>query len=269
MLKLRNNFFAVLAICFVLSSFVSCVSTSSANLKDFGFAGDWCLTAVKSEGATVSIPKNVTPSLTVDVKGKGKYTVSGNAGVNSFTGEVSIDGALYIGESFATTMMAGEVAAEKVERAYLSVLENADIILLDTENGVLEIKSGDGKSFAQFERFSLLDDEWRLNSYNDGNAVVSLDRKLEAPELIFSTDTRIAGFSGVNRIMGEYVTNDKSRELQIFNLVTTKMAAASEEAAGLETTFLKLLNETKSYVWSGNSLSLKADDGSTLLVFSK
>lgn len=93
---------------------------------------------------STSIPADVT--ITAEFTG---ITLSGNSGVNSYSGEYEADetGAFSAGP-FAGTMMAGPQAAMDAEAAYLHRLEAAKSYAVT--GGTLVLKDGDGNDSLTF-----------------------------------------------------------------------------------------------------------------------
>ena len=106
------------------------------------------------------------------------------------------------------------------------------------------------------ELVPLGDTDWTLVEL-DGEPV-ELEGEARAPSLTFDLEeSRVAGFGGVNRLMGTLVLDEE--RLRFGPLATTLMAGP-DAAMALEGRFLDALERVSTYTLNGRSLVLLAGD---------
>lgn len=232
-------------------------------------AGDWLVVSVMGNGTEKSVPDGVFASFSADSEGNGKYAVYGFAGVNNYNAAVAVSGASFSAGDIATTMMAGSPAAEQFERIFLDVLASADTVTFSADSKGAVVGDGTGRNAVIMRRQGLGGTSWVLTASNTGGAVASLPQVAASPELSFGADGSVAGFTGVNYLTGEYRVDNASRALSFPQLGTTRMAAADEDAASMEQSYLDLLGKCAVYQLSGDVLRLLDKGGTTLLVFAR
>lgn len=121
--------------------FTSC--TSKIDL-----AGNWKTVDFEKNGEA----QEVCDSQVIFEKGEGDLFIArGNSGVNSFNGEILIDGDTYkASENFASTKMMGDEVSMAFEEAFLSCLINADYY--EIQDDLLIIGNKESETFLTFER---------------------------------------------------------------------------------------------------------------------
>jgi len=103
-----------------------------------------------------------------------------------------------------------------------------------------------------YSRDTRLNTVWRLESLK-GTMVKPYDFGSELPYLdLHVSENAFSGFGGCNRISGELGLEDTNR-IAFKNVISTKMACLSDNR---EPEFMKVLQETSTYVISGNRLIL-------------
>lgn len=103
---------------------------------------------------------------------------------------------------------------------------------------------------------------WKLVTLDDQPTPV-VEGKREAHIVLHSSDSqtqdsRVAGSTGCNRLMGEY--HHDERELSFGRLATTRMACPAEMAT-LERDFLATLNDVSDWQIAGKTLTLTDAQG--------
>lgn len=93
---------------------------------------------------------------------------------------------------------------------------------------------------------------WKLLSVGE-YAAVTTDQAREAHLVLHTEESRLAGSTGCNRLMGQYERNDD--RLSFDQLATTRMACPSE-AMTQEQHVLEALNETARWQIEGKTLTL-------------
>lgn len=265
MIRAKNALLVVPSLFLMAALFVSCVSTEVATSQEAKLSGDWTLVSMTEQGSEVVIPAGCTPSLSINEMEDGFLMLFGKAGVNNFNGSAVLDGETFACGPLALTMMAGDPVFEAIERVYTQLLTAGKTYSVTADT--LEIKDADTNSLLQFKRVALPSTGWKLISYNTGNAVVSLDAKYDAPELVFISEDTVAGFAGVNTFNGKWSGDSATREISFAEEMATTRMAGPEELMTLENTFLGLLKDVTGYSMNGNTLTLHGEDGATLLVF--
>lgn len=108
----------------------------------------------------------------------------------------------------------------------------------------------------------LLDTHWVLTQLN--GAPVTLAPNQREPSLVLHTaQQRVAGFSGCNRLAGQYTLKDA--QLSFGNMAGTMMACT--EGGALEQQFLEALPKVVSYTITGAHLELRNAAGAVLARF--
>ncbi|UXZ55090.1 META domain-containing protein [Halomonas sp. 7T] len=93
---------------------------------------------------------------------------------------------------------------------------------------------------------------WKLLSVGE-HAAVTTDQASEAHLVLHTEESRLAGSTGCNRLMGQYERDDD--RLSFGQLATTRMACPSE-AMMQEQHVLEALNETARWQIEGKTLTL-------------
>ncbi|MDO6671357.1 META domain-containing protein [Cobetia amphilecti] len=101
---------------------------------------------------------------------------------------------------------------------------------------------------------------WKLVALEDQPTPV-VDGKREAHIVLHTQDSRVAGSTGCNRLMGEYHHDEQA--LGFDRLATTRMACPGEVAT-LERDFLATLNEVSGWQIDGKTLTLTDEQGASL-----
>lgn len=234
-----------------------------------GLAGDWLLTSMLSNGVEVAIPTDTVITFSADAEGNQTYSVYGFGGVNNYNASVAVDDGSFSAGAIGTTMVAGPEADEQIESQFLTLLRDSNTVSISDDKNGMVIGDGTGKNQLLFARMALDGSSWILVAYNNGSAVTSLPEQVSAPELTFGAEEVLSGFTGVNYLNGEYDADYMVRTIAFPYTGATRMAAPSQVAAVMEQNFLDLLSDVEAYAISGNTLTLLAPDGMTLLVFNK
>lgn len=100
---------------------------------------------------------------------------------------------------------------------------------------------------------------WKLVALDDQPTPV-VEGKREAHIVLHTQDSRVAGSTGCNRLMGEY--HQDAQELGFGRLAITRMACPGE-AATLERDFLATLNDVSGWQVEGKTLTLMDAQGAS------
>lgn len=98
---------------------------------------------------------------------------------------------------------------------------------------------------------------WKLVTL-DNQPTPVVEGKREAHIVLHTQDSRVAGSTGCNRLMGEY--HHDEQELGFSSLATTRMACPGEVAT-LERDFLATLNDVSGWQIEGKTLTLTDEQG--------
>lgn len=128
-----KHFFYFLALMIV---FVGCTSSKVKTDSDSTvYLGTWQIDSFQIYGIFQQIA--MSEITFEEVHGK-SYNIYGNSGVNSFFGEVKIDGStLSVADNMGSTKMAGSPEAMEYEDNFLKCLTTADNIEIHREENIL------------------------------------------------------------------------------------------------------------------------------------
>ncbi|NWN83954.1 MAG: META domain-containing protein [Halomonas sp.] len=104
---------------------------------------------------------------------------------------------------------------------------------------------------------------WKLEKVGDREAV-AIDEAREAHLVLHAEDSRLAGSTGCNRMMGQF--EHKGDRLS-FDQVATTMMACPGEVMELERAFLEALDSVETWQVKGDSLALIGAEGEALAHF--
>ena len=231
--------------------------------------GDWILSSILTDGSEILLSTEFHITFSAEYKGDNIFFVYGNAGVNEFNGELTVNGNNIILGNIETTMKAGAPDAENIERIFFDVLNKVNNFVISEDGKAMSFSDVDGKNVLIFNRLGLENTSWVLDSYNTGNAILNIDDIENKPEISFDGNEGVSGFTGINYINGTYIVNLALRSIQFPQIGATRMASPSEAETMLELTYLDLLNKAAIYQISGSNLKLLSADGSILLVFNR
>lgn len=237
---------------------------------------DWDLIKIEKDGKVLSVenddfPEKITANLTVNKNLSDtdfNYQISGFAGVNNYSAQAFLNKGNITVANIITTMMAGEEKASSIETEFLQILSKGGKFSFETTDGNTNfiIRNKDENTVLVFKEIKLENTSWSLIFYNDGNAVVSVDKDLENKiNLGFGGGGQLFGNASVNSFGSDYTSSDDG-SLTFGQFITTRMAGPAN-LMELESKLLELLSQVQFYEVSGKNLTLKDADGTTLLVY--
>jgi heat shock protein HslJ len=139
--QMKLSLAALLLLCVLL--LIALPGCSGRNQAEQLESTTWILTAYAVDGSM----KDALPAPKVDATfAEGK--VSGNGGVNQYTGSYETDGSKLSVGTLASTQMAGETAVMDQEAAYLANLQNANAYKVDGDT--LTIKDVGADTILEF-----------------------------------------------------------------------------------------------------------------------
>ena len=206
-----------------------------------------------------------------DVKITAEFTpdgiMSGSSGCNSYNAmyNATLEGALTVVPPIATTRMACERGME-AEATYLAALESAQSFSF-TPEGWLEIVYDSNPAYEEklvytSGEVSFTNTTWVLVASGDPGTPAKLTPGVVITA-IFAPDGVLSGFSGCNTYATSYTASEG--QLTVNPPAATMMACPSgmeEEAA-----YLDALSKAESYEVVGSRLTIRADQGSSVLVY--
>lgn len=104
---------------------------------------------------------------------------------------------------------------------------------------------------------------WKLETVGDREAV-AIDEAREAHLVLHAEDSRLAGSTGCNRMMGQY---EREGDRLSFAQVATTMMACPDEVMTLERAFLDALGSVDTWQVDGKALTLVDAEGEALAHF--
>ena len=239
--------------------FFGCKGTSSQDVQ-----GSWITSKVVVDGSQVQI---FNSTLKIAQSEKNVYSVSGNAGINNFSGGMQIENGKITSEKerFLKTLMAGEEKVQEFENLFLSLITDAKKI--EVKDGILIFKNPESKSEIQF--IPDITGSWKISSLFKGSvvqeiAVSDLEIKFTEQPCVFS----FSGTSGVNRFFGNISFKDGKILPPENGFATTRMLG-SPEAMAFEDLFLDILSNADKFSLKDNVLSFEKSIDKSVLNFSK
>ena len=232
-------------------------SASTATPGGGPLEGGWSLTRYVVDGAMTATPSGV--SIDADFS---NGRVSGNAGVNTYSGtyEAGGSGSLQIGP-LVSTQMAGPPAAMAAETAYLDALERAGGYISD--GTTLTISAANGDPLLEYARDNrTIEGAWEVTGFNNGKEAVVSVATGSTITADFGTDGSLTGDAGVNRYTATYRTSAGSggaTDITISTAATTRMAGAPA-LMEQEQQYLRALESSATFTIQGTVLTLRDGD---------
>lgn len=215
-----------------------CISPASENLK-----GNWVLIG--------SGPDN-TPSTGIITLNITDSNISGNSGVNTYFGSITIgpDGKCII-SNLGSTKMAGPANLMTQEQEYYTALKN--VTGCKIIEGNLVMTDNDGKILLTFaDAANIPTGSWIL----DTNTAVTIN---------FLPDGTVNGRAPVNSYFGTYTFSGNNG--LAFSGIGSTLIAGEAQPMLEESTFFAALNNVSGYKIVDGSLVLSDTSGTTLLTF--
>lgn len=146
-MKLKNILYFLVFMIILAGCTSSKVKTDSAATT---YLGTWQIYSFQIDGISQQIA--ISEITFEEAHGK-SYSIYGNSGVNSFFGEVKIDGAsISVGDNMGSTKMAGSPEVMEFEDNFLACLTSAEKIEITEEGNalILTISNTKTNSVLQF-----------------------------------------------------------------------------------------------------------------------
>lgn len=210
----------------------------------------WTLTGISNGEAVVQMA--IDPTIFMMIDGN---SVGGNAGCNSFGGDVSFDNSqLTFDALFATEMYCAEEEANQREAEFLTALPKVSSYIIIRQQLTLFNDTGDMiATFSEQQPAGLADQLWVLQQYFVGG-----DAAVPAPTdtLIYfeiTPDNMIAGNSGCNLFNG---AAEITADMINLSPLTTTRRACPNEIGQIETAVLNFLTTAQTFEQHDQNLLL-------------
>jgi heat shock protein HslJ len=227
----------------------------------------WTLTDYVHNGTPVQAL--TTTKVTLDFGNDGQIT--GTAGCNHYFASYEVKGtAITIGQAGSTMMYCAEPGVMDQESAYLALLGQAKIIVVESDR--LTLSDAKGTTILMFTKTvppapePLVGTNWTLESFHTADAVSSVIAGTTITA-VFGEDGQVSGSAGCNRYFAKY--NVTGTLLSIGPAGSTKMACGTPGVMQQENTFLTLISQTKTFTIKGDRLTLADVKGTPILTFAK
>ena len=227
----------------------------------------WTLTGYVHNGTPVQAL--ATTKVTLDFGNDGHIT--GSAGCNHYFASYEVKGtAITIGQAGSTVMYCGTPGVMDQESAYLTLLGQAKIIVVEGDR--LTLSDAKGTTILTFTKTvppapePLVGTNWTLESFHTADAVSSVIAGTTITA-VFGEDGQVSGSAGCNRYFASY--NVTGTSLSISPAGSTKMACGAPGVMQQESTYLTLISQAKTFTIKGDRLTLADAKGTTILSFAK
>ncbi|RWX51996.1 Heat shock protein HslJ [Candidatus Electrothrix marina] len=254
-----KNFVVILTI-FAGMMLVGCAFNPPNGEIDLLSDTGWLLTEL---GGT---PIASSSAMTLNFSANGK--VNGSDGCNQYWSSYTAgNGIINVSEEMAVTERACPGPIMQQAAAFTTALKQA--VAYRTENGQLILLAADGTASAVFlpQNQELNGTFWDVSGYDNGQGTImrinNSGRKLTAS---FTADS-VSGSSGCNSYSADYTYSAVDQTIQLDGrLMITAMACTDGNIMRQEGDFIAALRTVNSYHIKGNTLTLKAADGSTAVI---
>jgi heat shock protein HslJ len=171
-------------------------------------------------------------------------------------------------QRMTSTLMACMPQMDAVSKAFDQVLKQTSSYK-QTDNQ-LTLKDKTGKTLAQFTKplTALPNTQWRVVSYNSGNALVS-SLNSERMTADFGKKGQLSGFAGCNQYTSSYTVDTSQGTIKIAPIGSTKKFCTEPDSVMKEEqAFLNAWKQVRSYQRLGNVLNLFDHKGTRMLSLS-
>lgn len=235
------------------------------------YKGDWKLMYYqKGENAQMI----AAASITLKPAGGKKYSFSGNAGVNNYSGTFEIDGnrnTIKALKDIAATKMMGHPVVQEFEDGYISVLGSADAIqILDADrNPQMVISSSSLNSHLVFIPYKLMGTSWMLSSIKEGKSLVVAESSEGPLTMSFLFDGSCNGSTGINDFQMPVQIDSEKHRIEFSSGAITMQVSADEAATELERIYMKSIADAAFYDVSGVTLTIMDKRKNVLMTFTQ
>jgi len=258
--------------------------TASSCAGNMDLESNWLVTSISCPDCEITRPTAAayTPLNLFAVKNEGdengrehSYRISGRSGTNSYKGTLTISGNT-ARVRFSTKN--GQDSAPKSigpktddpentrQRLFFQALESGGKVSVIQNESTTELiwKNVQKNIQVHFKKISLENTQWELVQFYDGKSLTHIPQEIKRADVLFSENGTLYGSSGVNNFKARY-TNAPSGRIGIWQMSTTRIAAANEQSAAFERRYIELLETVASFTLEGNGLHLLNADGEHIL----
>jgi heat shock protein HslJ len=220
------------------------------------FAGtDWQLASISGQDVPAGIGANA-------IFGE-DFSVAGNAGCNTFSGDYSVDGDSIVIGPLAATRKACEPDVMDVENAFLNGLEQVStmaisgqtLTLTSSDGSVQLVLTAGGGSTAGVP---FAGTAWSVVDL-DGEPAVTAD----GMTVSFGEDGTIDGFGGCNTMFGDYSIDGDA--LTVTGLAATRKFC-DQDLMDRESLLIAILTDAQTATIDGDELTITAASGAELIL---
>lgn len=192
-------------------------------------------------------------------------SLAGSTGCNNFAGTWTEDGdqlTLQLGP--ITEMACEDPAVQAQEQALVALLPAVAGYDLVAEELRLTDSSGTVLAVYTAQPTDLAGTSWTVTGVNNGKGGLESSELTGALTAQFDEDGAFSGLGGCNRLTGGWETDGD--ELRIRDLASTKKSC-DQDVMDLEAQYVAALEAARTYEWSGDSLTLRDDEGAMQATF--
>jgi heat shock protein HslJ len=216
----------------------------------------WMLESYSSGGGMKNVPQGSKADALFE-----RGNVSGNSGVNTYSGSYKVSGSSITIGRLASTMMAGPEDLMKMEQAYLANLDmvasytagSAELTLYDTDGKVL-------LTYSKGKTTKLTGATWSVVSYYNGRDAVTGVINGTRLTALFGNDGTVSGSAGLNDYSATYKADGKKISIGPPAL-KSDIVDADPAISQQQTDYLAALQVAATYEITGDTLKLLRGDG--------
>ena len=227
--------------------------------------GQWEIEQIADEnGALIPPVDGTSPFLSFRGIGTDDSTMSGHTGCNTFSGpvEVNADGT-FAADTFAMTLIGCQGDVGEQEGLVVTNLTDVDTWAVDGDTASL---SAQGSVVLVLRRMdtSLEGSFWVVTGINNQTGGVQSVVAGTDPTVWFEVGGNLTGTAGCNNLMGSYVVDGPTVEIGPV-ATTRKFCSTPPGVMDQEQNMVAALDNAATYEINGLTLTLRDEDGSTML----
>jgi heat shock protein HslJ len=191
--------------------------------------------------------------------------LAGSTGCNNFAGGWTEDGdqlTLQLGP--ITEMACEDPAVQAQEQALVGLLPTVAGYDLGAEELQLTDSRGTVVAVYAAQPTDLAGTSWTATGVNNGKGGLESNELTGALTAQFDEDGAFSGSGGCNRLTGSWESDGD--ELRITDVASTKRSC-DQEVMDLEAQYVAALEAVRTYEWSGDTLTVRDDEGAMQATF--
>lgn len=205
------------------------------------------------------------PPATLELAADGR--LAGSTGCNSFTGNWSADGErLTLQPGPMTEAACTDPALSTQERALLRLLPTVGEYELGDEE--LRLTDAEGSLLAVYmaQATDLTGTSWAVIGVDNGKGGLESSALTSALTAELGAGGELAGNGGCNRLTGTWEAEGDS--LRISGITSTEIGC-DQDVTDLEIRYIQALEATRTYQWTGDSLTLRDGEGAMVVTLTR